>query len=423
MTDHTNPTPVPASAPAHAPVSHEVPKVGRRARFVVPVSFAILLLAFGAAVVFLGVIPRVQAKASLVQRTSERLAEKPRVSAIPAVGAGADAKIELPARLQALVAAAIFPREGGYVKEIKADIGDKVTAGQVLAIIDTPVLDQQILALTANVATSNAKVKQAEAQAKSSSATIRRLKSVEQGVVSQQSIDDAQGKADVDIAALVAANAELDATRANVERLRQQKELATIVAPFAGEIGERGYDVGDLVVADKTDSNKPIYRVADRAQMRVFIDLPQSAAVRVKPEHVIKLTVRELPGRVFEGKIVRIASAMDTATRTRLAEARVENPEGELLPGMFADVSLTIPGAARGVLVPGEALLIREGKAQVAVVGKDGKLDYRKVEIGRDNGAKIEILEGIEPGESVVINLARQLAPGTAVDIAEKQDK
>lgn len=399
---------------------HEVPKVGRRAKVVVPVSFVLVLLAFGAAVVFLGVIPRVQAKAALVQRTNERLAEKPRVSAVAAASAGADAKIELPARLQALVSAAIFPREGGYVKEIRADIGDKVTAGQVLAIIDTPVLDQQILSLTAGVATSTAKVKQAEAQAKSSDATIKRLKSVEQGVVSQQSIDDAQGKADVDAAALVAANAELDAQKANVERLRQQKELATIVAPFAGEIGERGYDVGDLVVADKTDSNKPIYRVADREHMRVFIDLPQSAAVRVKPEHAIRLTVRELPGKVFEGKIVRISSAMDTATRTRLAEARVENPDGDLLPGMFADVSLTIPGAARGVLVPGEALLIREGKAQVAVVGKDGKLEYRKVEIGRDNGAKIEILEGIEPGEQVVINLARQLAPGTGVEVVEK---
>lgn len=427
MNQQTSTTPLAESAPAHGvsnPVPHSVayavPPVGRRARVVVPVSFAVLLLAFGAAVIFLGVIPRVQAKASLVQRTNERLAEKPRVSAVAAVGAGAEAKIELPARLQALVAAAIFPREGGYVKEIKADIGDKVTAGQVLAIIDTPVLDQQILSLTAGVATSTAKVKQAEAQAKSSSTTLKRLKSVEQGVVSQQSIDDAQGKADVDIAALVAANAELDATKANVERLRQQKELATIIAPFAGEIGERGYDVGDLVIADKTDSNKPIYRVADRAQMRVFIDLPQSAAVRVEPGHTIKLSVRELPGRVFEGRIVRIAAAMDTATRTRLAEARVENPQGELLPGMFAEVSLTIPGAARGVLVPGEALLIREGKAQVAIVGKDGKLEYRKVEIGRDNGAKIEILEGIAPGESVVVNLARQLAPGTGVEIVEK---
>lgn len=413
------------SAPelAHGAVSHDVPRVGRRAKVVVPVSFAVVLLAFGAAVVFLGVLPRVQAKASLAQRTNDRLAEKPRVSAVQAVSAGAEAKIELPARLQALVSAAIFPREGGYVKEIRADIGDKVTAGQVLAIIDTPVLDQQILSLTAGVATSNAKVKQAEAQAKSSDATIKRLKSVAQGVVSQQSIDDAQGKADVDAAALVAANAELDAQKANVERLRQQKELATIVAPFAGEIGERGYDVGDLVVADKTDSNKPIYRVADREHMRVFIDLPQSAAVRVKVDHAIKLTVRELPGRVFEGKIVRISSAMDTATRTRLAEARVENPDGELLPGMFADVSLTIPGADRGVLVPGEALLIRDGKAQVGVVGKDGKLDYREVEIGRDNGAKIEILGGVGAGESVVINLARQLAQGTQVEIAAKQEK
>ncbi|MBX3379970.1 MAG: efflux RND transporter periplasmic adaptor subunit [Phycisphaeraceae bacterium] len=405
------------------PAGHGVPPVGRGARIVVPVSFALLLVAFGAAVVFFGVIPRVQAKAALDQRTAERLLEKPRLSAVPAVSAGADEKIDLPARLQALVAAAIFPREGGYVKEIRADIGDKVTAGQVLAVIDTPVLDQQILAVTANVATSIAKVKQAEAQAKSSDATIRRLKSVDHGVVSQQSIDDAQGRADVDTAAVVAANAELDAQKANLERLRQQKDLATIVAPFAGEIGERGYDVGDLVIADKTDSNKPIYRLADRAHMRVFIDLPQSAAVRVEPGHEIRLTVRELPGRVFVGKIVRISSAMDTATRTRLAEARVENPELELLPGMFADASLTIPGAARGVLVPGEALLIRDGKAQIAVVSNDGKIEYRNVAIGRDSGAKIEILEGIAPGESVVINLARQLAPGTAVEIVERLDK
>lgn len=412
-----------AAAHQAQPVSHGVPPLGRRAKVVVPLSLALGLVVFAGAVVFLGVIPRVQAKASLVQRTSERLVEKPRVSAVPAASAGAEEKVELPARLQALVSAAIFPREGGYVKEIRADIGDKVAAGQVLAIIDTPVLDQQIRSAGANVGTSNAKVLQAIAQAKSSDATIRRLKSVEQGVVSQQAIDDAQGKADVDAAAVTAAKAELEAQQAILQSLQQQKELATIVAPFAGDIGERGYDVGDLVVADKTDSNKPIFRMSDREHMRVFIDLPQSAAVRVEPGHAIRLTVRELPGKVFEGKIVRISSAMDTSTRTRLAEARVENPTRELLPGMFAEVGLTIPGAATGALIPGEALIIREGKAQVAVVGSDGKIDYRKVVIGRDNGAKIEILEGIAPGEMVVINLARQLPPGTPVEIAEKQDK
>ncbi len=410
-----------ASTPATS--LHGVPQISRRARFVVPVSFALLLLAFAAAVVFLGVIPRVQAKASLVQRTNDRLAEKPRVSVVPAASAGAEERVELPARLQALVSAAIFPREGGYVKEIRADIGDKVTMGQVLAIIDTPVLDQQIRSAGANVATSNAKVLQAIAQAKASDATIRRLKAVEKGVVSQQAIDDAQGKADVDAAAVTAARAELEAQQAILQSLQQQKELATIVAPFAGDIAERGYDVGDLVIADKTDSNKPIYRMSDREHMRVFIDLPQSAAVRVEAGHTIKLSVRELPGKVFEGKIVRVSSAMDTATRTRLAEARVENPSRELLPGMFAEVNLTIPGGAKGVLIPGEALIIREGKAQVAVVGKDGKIDYRKVVIGRDNGAKIEILEGIEPGESVVVNLARQMTVGTPVEIVERQDK
>ncbi|MFO0859782.1 MAG: efflux RND transporter periplasmic adaptor subunit [Phycisphaerales bacterium] len=403
-------------------IKHEVPTVGRRARLVVPVSFGLALVGFVMLVILLGVVPRMQARASLVQRTGERLAEKPRVSTTPAVAAGADQKIELPARLQALVSAAIYAREGGYVKEIRADIGDQVTAGQVLAIIDTPVLDQQIRSANANVATSRARVVQAEAQSKSSELTIKRLRSVDAGVVSQQSIDDAQGRADVDAAALAAAKTSLEAEQANMQRLREQKDLATIVAPFAGEIGERGYDVGDLVIADKTDSNKPIYRVVDRAQMRVFIDLPQSAAVRVEPGHAIRLTVRELPGKDFNGEIVRIASAMDTSTRTRLAEARVQNPTHALLPGMFAEVQLTIPGEARGVLVPSEALLIRDGKAQVAVV-KDGKLEYRPVTIGRDSGANIEILEGVTAGEDVVVNLAKQIAGGSAVEPVARAEK
>ncbi|MBS0190778.1 MAG: efflux RND transporter periplasmic adaptor subunit [Phycisphaerales bacterium] len=405
-----------------AAAGHGVPEITRRARLVVPVSLGLVLVVMAVLVIVLGVVPRMQARASLVQRTGDRLAEKPRVSTVVAAAAGADQKIELPARLQAVVSAAIYAREGGYVKEIRADIGDRVRAGQVLAIIDTPVLDQQIRSASANVATSRAKVVQAEAQAKSSELTIRRLRSVDAGVVSQQSIDDAQGRADVDAAALAAAKTSLEAEQANMQRLREQKELATIVAPFAGEIGERGFDVGDLVIADKTDSNKPVFRVVDRAQMRVFIDLPQSAAVRVVPGHKIRLTVRELPGKVFEGEIVRIASAMDTSTRTRLAEARVENPANELLPGMFAEVQLTIPGEARGVLVPSEALLIRDGKAQLAVV-KDGKLEYRPVTIGRDSGAKIEILEGVAPGEEVVVNMAKQAAAGAEVERVAREGK
>ncbi len=402
---------------------HQVPAVGRRARLIVPLSFGLLIAVFGAGVMFLGVIPRMQSKASLIQRTSDRQAERPRVSVITAAASPASERLVLPARLQALVSAAIYPREGGYVKEIRADIGDKVAAGQVLAVIDTPVLDQQIRSATANVATAKAKVLQAEAQAKSSETTIKRLRSAGAGVVSEQAIDDAQAKADVDAAAIVAAKAALDAEKATVESLNQQKELATIVAPFAGDIGERGYDVGDLVIADKIDSNRPIFRIADREHMRVFIDLPQSAAVRVEPEQVISLAVRELPGRTFAGKIVRISSAMDTATRTRLAEARVENPDRTLLPGMFAEVTLTIPGQSKGVLVPGEAMVIRDGKTQLAVVGNDGKLEYRPVTIGRDTGAKVEILSGVEPGESVVMNLARQLLPGTLVEATQRTEK
>lgn len=405
-------------------LSHDVPPVSRRAKVVVPISFAAILLASGAAVVMLGVIPRMQAKASLVHRSAEKLMEKPHVTVVSAEGTPASERLVLPARLQALVAAAIFPREGGYVREIRADIGDKVTAGQVLAVIDTPVLDQQIKSAGADVLTSRARALQAEAQAKVSETTIKRLKSVTDArAVSQQTIDDAQGKADVDAAALVAANASLEAEQANLSRLKEQKDLATIVSPFAGEIGERGYDVGDLVIADKTDSNKPIFRVADREHMRVFIDLPQSAAVRVEPGHEVTLTVRELPGKPFTGKIVRISSAMDTATRTRLAEARVENPDRTLLPGMFAEVTLTIPGQGKGVLVPGEALLVRDGKTKMAVVGKENKLEYRVVTIGRDTGAKVEVLKGVEAGESVVLNLARQLPEGSAVEAVARADK
>jgi RND family efflux transporter MFP subunit len=394
------------------------------AGILVPTTLLLLIAGLGVAVVGLGVIPRLRARADLEQRTTDRIAERPRVTVVRAAASSGRQQITLPARLQALLAAAIYPREGGYVKEIKVDIGDTVEAGQVLAVIDTPVLDQQILLSGANVYSMEAKEVQAEAQAKVSETTYKRLMSLnDPRAVSQQSIDDAKGKNDVDAAALVAARAALKAQKADLERLRQQKELATIVAPFAGEISERGYDVGDLVIADKTDTSRPIYRLADRGQIRVFIDLPQTVAAAVAPGQDFGLDVRELPGRKMTGKIVRVSAAMDTATRTRLAEGRVENSERLLLPGMFAEVTLTVYGAGAKAIVPGEAMLVRDGKTQLAIVGEDGRLAYRDVTIGRDSGATVEILAGVAPGERVVVNLARQVPAGASVEAVEREEQ
>lgn len=410
-------------------MSHEsqpdsgVPPLGRLARALVPTLLLVLLIGVGVCVYFFGVLPRAQARAELERRTAERAEAPPRVLTSRVSAAPAVQKLTLPARLEASLDAALFAREGGYVREQRADLGDRVEAGAVLAVLDTPVLDQQIAEAASAVTLAGARVAVARAVSDQSDVSLRRVESIDNPrAISQQAVDDARARAAADRASLEAARAAQASAEVTLGRLREQKAQATIRAPFAGEITQRGYDVGALIVADKPDTTRPVFRLTNRDELRVFVQAPQSAALAVAEGQEVSVTIRELPGRVFTGKVARASASVDASSRTRLVEARVDNKDHALLPGMFAECSFSIPRTGERAQIPGDALMIRDGRTQVAVVDDGGVLRYRVVEIARDLGTLIELRSGASPGERLAVNLARQPAEGTRVEAVERKE-
>lgn len=382
----------------------------------VPYALAGLLGAIAIVVLLAGVLPAFERRRALAAETAEAVAQAPAVLFVEAVAAPGTVRVTLPARLDALQQTALYAQVGGYLGPMRADLGDAVKAGQLLTEIQTPVLDRQLEQNESSRLVAQAKIELAQAKLDLATATLARLRSVgDARAISQQAIDEAAANERSDAASLAAARADLAAAEADGRRLAAQKALARIVAPFDGEVTERNYDAGALVVADKTDGSRPIFRITDRHEIRAFVDVPQTLAAAAVPGVKVTFTVRELAGRPFPSTVVRAAPALDEVTRTRLVESRLENADHALLPGMFAEAALELPRAQRTALVPGEAVLIRAGKQTIAVIDEKQSLRYLPVTIGRDTGSQVEVLGGLEPGTRVVVNLSRQLPEGIVV--------
>jgi RND family efflux transporter MFP subunit len=397
--------------PRNEPTAADAPRPRR-----VAAVLAVAMAALAAAVVVLGVLPAVRRAQSLAAEAQARASELPRVVFVPAAAAPRVAKVTLPARMDADQETSLLAQVSGYLGSMTVDVGDHVRKGQLLVRIETPVLDRQIEqnASARNVA--QAKIDLAQARQDLSRATLARLRSVgDARAVSQQALDEAAANEKTDGASLAAARADLGAVEAEGHRLEAQRSLASIAAPFDGEVTARSYDAGMLVVADRVDESRPIFRVVDRSVIQASIDVPQSLAAGVQDGQDVEFTVRELPGRAFRCTVDRTVPALERASRTRLVQARIPNPDGALLPGMFAQATITIPRPPGIALVPGEAVVIRDGKQVVATIDDQDTLHYAAVELGRDNGTQVEVLSGLAPGARVATNIARQLPEGTKV--------
>lgn len=382
----------------------------------VPLTLGTLLAVVVATVLVLGVWPALARRQALAETAAAEEARAPRVTVVEAAPAPQTVKVVLPCRLDALEQTALYAQVGGYLGPLQADLGDAVKAGQVLVEIQTPILDRQIEQNQSAVLVAHAKIDLAQARLDLAKATLARLRSVgDARAISQQAIDEAAANEKSDSASLAAAQADLAAAEADGRRLAAQKLLARMVAPFDGEITERNLDAGALVVADRTDNVRPVFRVTNRSRIRAFVDVPQSLAAVAKQGVPMEITVRELPGQVFKTQLERTAPALSGTTRTRLVEGFIDNAQQLLLPGMFAEASLTLPRSSHVAMVPGEALVIREGKQSVAVVDEGQTLRYVPVTVGRDSGLMVEILDGVPPGARVVVNLSKQLPDGTPV--------
>lgn len=311
--------------------------------------------------------------------------------------------ISLSGELRPLVEAPLYARATGYVRQWDADIGAQVKEGQPVAELETPELDRELLA-------ARAESRQAEAARVLAETTAKRWTQLLLGkTVSPQEAEEKSGDFAVKTAAAAAA-------RANVERLEQLAGFNKITAPFAGTITARHLDVGQLVTAG---SSQELFRLADVSKLRLFVRVPQSYARSVTPDQKAQIVLPELPGRTFTASVVRTAGSIDAVSRTLLTELEVPNERGELLAGSYVQVRLadTLPDAA--LTVPSNALLFRAEGPQIGVVDAQNHVALHKVILGRDYGAALEILDGIQPNDRVVLNPPDSLNDGVEVHIAE----
>jgi len=377
----------------------------------------LVLLLAGAFVA--GYVPLQKRDATVRAEADERARAIPSMEVIRVGRAAGESDIQLPGTMQAITEAPILARADGYLKRRLVDIGDRVITGQVLAEIDAPELDQQIKQVEASVAQAEAASEQAEANLEQGKANrdlarlnAERWKSLaDQGIASKQDSDQYQSQFAAQNAnvqalekAITAQRSNVAAAKANLSRLQEIQGYRLVKAPFDGVVTVRSVDVGALVNTGST----LLFRIAQIDKLRTYINVPQMSASSVRTGQPAVLTVANLPGRVFHGNVARTANALDPANRTMLVEVAVPNPDGALFPGSFAEVNLSASRTNLPLVVPASAILFRTDGAQVAVVQPDTTLHLQKIVVGRDYGDRVEILQGLDDGATILA------APGDA---------
>jgi RND family efflux transporter MFP subunit len=345
-------------------------------------TFGVLVVLFA-----IGFVPRWRANSALGNSIRD---QRPAVTVISSQHPTNDANLVLPGSTQGIQEAAIYARTNGYVKEWKVDIGATVQQGQLLAEIETPEVDQQLAQTKANYDIAKLTAERwADLVAKS--------------VVSKQEYDQNQ-KA-------------YEAARANYEQLQKLQGFQKIIAPFAGIVTARNIDNGDLVSAGSSGQPAPLFRIAQTDVLRIYVDVPQTHSRLITPGESAAVSVREIPNKTFNAKIVRTARAIDPASRTLRVELQIPNADGELFPGMYAEVKFTLPQDPHTLIIPGNAVSVRSDGPKILVVDAKNTIHTRAVKLGRDLGDKVEILSGLAPNEQLVANLNDALRDGAEVKV------
>jgi RND family efflux transporter MFP subunit len=363
----------------------------------------VALLAFG---VIRGINTRIKAAASVKQDTIDM--SVPTVSVVhPKRGALRD-EIVLPGNIQAFTISPIYARTSGYLKKWYVDIGGRVKAGQLLAEIETPEVDKQLDQAHADLTTAQANLKLAEI-------TMNRYSSMLKDAIPKQDVDNAIGAYEADRSIVVSQTA-------NVKRLEQLVHFEKVFAPFDGVITARNTDTGALINAGNGGVSQQLFTLAATDTLRVFVSVPQVYSRSALPGVVAQLTLTEYPGRHFVGKVARNAESIDPAMRTLLTEVDVNNSSGELLPGAFAQVHLTLASKAPSLLLPVNSLLFRAEGLQAGVVREGGRVELVPIALGKDYGTEVEVVSGLQETDSVIVNPHDSLATGTVVRVtAAKQ--
>ena len=328
----------------------------------------------------------------------------PVVAVVHPTASTATAALTLPANLQALNSAPIFARTSGYVRKWYVDIGDPVRAGQTLAVLDAPEVEQQLVAARADLQTALAN------QQLAASTAARWRNMLAKDAVSKQETDEKVG----DLAAKTAVS---NAARANVSRLQYTQGFTRLIAPFGGVVTSRSTDIGALVSAG-TAASTPLFTVSDVSRMRVFVRVPQAFSAQVHPGMHVTLTLPEFAGRSFDAVLTRTAGAVDPGSGTVLVELQAANGDRALKPGAYAQASFPVAGASGAMTLPASTLIVGERGTQVALLGADGRARLKTITIGQDRGATVEVSAGLSPGDRVIDNPPDSLATGDAVQLA-----
>jgi RND family efflux transporter MFP subunit len=313
-------------------------------------------------------------------------------------------EIILPGNVQPFITSPIYARTNGYLKKWYFDIGAHVKQGQLLAVIETPEVDQQLEQSLSNLGTAKANLALAEI-------TKNRYQGLKKtNAVSQQDVDNAVGTYNAN-------SAIVEASQANVKQLQATKSFQKIYAPFDGVLTARNTDIGDLINSGNSGNvRSDLFHMAQTGTLRVYVNVPEEYSRGMKVGMTADLSLAEFPDRKFQGKLVRTADAINVTTRTLLIEVDVPNPKGTLLTGSYAEVHLAVPTLASTFLLPVNTLIFRAQGLHVGVV-KDGKVVLTTVTAGHDFGNTIEIVSGLSANDQVIINPPDSIVHGQQVKI------
>lgn len=393
--------PTAAAPAASVTASPEPPKRSSRLLPLVLFVFA-AVLAYG---IYEGITSRAKADTALRHTTADQAIPTVAV-ATPKLNGGAQ-EVMIPGNMQAYIDTPIWARSSGYLKAWYVDIGARVTAGQLLATIESPETDQQLQQ-------AREQLTMAQANQKLAQITADRYQDLfKSDSVAKQEVDNAVQNA-------AAQNATVSSAQANVKRLEQLVGYEKVYAPFDGVITQRNTDVGALIDAGANTPGKELFHLSSTSTLRVYVAVPEVYEQAAQPGVTATLTLSEFPGRQFHGVVVRNAKAIDQASRTLLVEVDVKNPSGELLPGSYVSVHLNLPSKVQAMTIPVSALLFRAEGLQVAVV-RGGRAELVHVVMGKDFGESVELLSGIRKNDEVIVNPSDSITSGQQVQIASAQ--
>lgn len=417
------------------------------------VAFVLVLLAAALLVGVFAWLPRHRNQQEIEKRAKAEQNAVPRVQVVKVNRAPAESELLVPGTTQAFTEVNIYARASGYVTKRLVDIGDHVHTGQLLAVIDAPDLDRQVAQARSSLRESQSNLGQLEAQLHLASLNWDRYKVlVARGVFSRQEGDTQEANFRVAEANVRAAESTIQGNRENLERLIILQGYERVTAPFSGVVTARNVDLGTLITAQGTgvasssatlpgstqaaaeannsgtsgnvsSSTSPstggsqggvLFTISDTQVFRILVSVPEAYSSLIKTGQQAALNFQELPNQKFTGRVTRSSASIDQNTRTLLVELQVHNRNGVLMPGMYAQVNLIQSTSAPALLVPGEAIVIRDGKNAVALV-QNQVVHFRPVTLGRDYGEQTEVTGGLEDGDVVAVNVSDEVSEGARI--------